>query len=272
MPSAVPYGTSSRSTAPSSIAARRVHGRRRRSGTPTITCAAPQPIAMKASAANAATVRPAATAPPLPRFADASSASAPMPSASVETPINVVSRPQTMKRMPRKSIFAITAGQPGARRESGGGRTDEDADLDTDRRGVGRLDAKAETGAVRDARRQRQAQRLIDGGVPDATAEVARLGPCLAAAAAVHAGDAHRHLQRDDEAVFRFALRQRDLGAQPIAVRVLAEKRVANAFDDAPRGGKVDGDLVRNTLVRHQSSATERSRSPPWQGNAPMVA
>src|SRR6476660_9835311 len=95
---------------------------------------------------------------------------------------------------------------------------DRNTDFDAERGGIRRLDAEAETGAVGDARRQRDPQRLVEGRMAVAAAEVARLGPRLAAAAAIRTRDTDRHVHGHDAAALRLALRQRNLGAQQTAV------------------------------------------------------
>src|SRR5581483_11108599 len=235
---------------PSISATWRAHGRRCRSGTPTTTCAAPQRMAMRASAVNTAAVSPAATCPPPPlRPACAISATAPTPSASVDTPTSVVRSPQTTKRTPTKSTCASMADW---RVRIGGlnGGPDGDADLDAHRRAVGRRDAQADARAVGDAGWHADADMLLEERVARSAAERARFGPRLAAAAAVRARDAHGQLERDDAAVDRFARRERELGADEV-VGVRAEKRVAHAFDRRPDRRKIDRNFVREAVVHH---------------------
>ena len=206
-----PIRASARPAAPTAL--------RRRSGTPTTTCAAPQMIAMIASVVNAAAVRPAANwPPPPPRLAEVISATAPTPSASVDTPTSVVSRPQTTKRTPTKSTWdchrtigtsriQATDGDSG---DSGRRRTDRDADFDAHRRrrrGDVTRKRKRAPSATPAGTETRTGWWNSDSPVP--RQQIARLGPRLAAAAAVRTGAAHRHFERHDEAAPRFALRQR---------------------------------------------------------------
>jgi hypothetical protein len=68
-------------------------------------------------------------------------------------------------------------------------------------------------------------------------------------------GGADGDFNGDDESTAGLARRQRDLSVKhgvTFAFHPLAEKRGADAFDDAPHGGEVDGNLVRKALVRHQ--------------------
>src|SRR5450759_2757379 len=112
------------------------------------------------------------------------SATAPTPSASVETPTSTVNSPQTIKRTPTKSTVDFTAGIRVRDWGSGRGRANRHAQLDADGRGVGRFQAEAHAGAVGDARRYRDAQRLMQQRLTRAQAERARLGPRFAAASA----------------------------------------------------------------------------------------
>src|ERR1043166_5381658 len=78
--------------------------------------------------------------------------------------------------------------------------SDSYADFDAESGRSRRLEAEAEAGAVGDARRQRDAQRMVERRVAVAAAEVAWLGPGLAAAAAIRARDPNRNVHGHDAA------------------------------------------------------------------------
>src|SRR5262245_17144624 len=169
---------------------------------------------------------------------------APTPSASVDTPMSVVSRPQAMNKMPRKSTCWST---------------DSDANFDADGRRAARTQTKTKRRAVCDAGGHRDANRMIDQRVARAAAVDARLGPRFAAAAAVPAGGAHRHVDRNVEPGLRFVARHGHFRREHVELAVVlvgaarAEKIGAHTLDDAPDRRKVDRDLIRKAFVRYAS-------------------
>src|SRR6266496_69320 len=183
---------------------------------------------MSASVVKTAAVRPAANCPPSPRFADVISATAPTPSASVDTPTSVVSNPHTMKRTPRRSTCgAMEPGLWASCQGSSSGGSDGDADFNADERRIRRLQTEAQAGAVRHAGRYGDAHRMIKARFAGATAQTAGLGPRFPAAAAVWTGGANRHFDGDDETAARFTRRERDFGVKEAATFAfcpLAEK------------------------------------------------
>src|SRR5262249_46547351 len=110
---------------------------------------------------------------------------------------------------------------------------------------------------------------MIEGGMTVTAAQVAALGPGLAAAAAIGAGDAHRHGERNDQTVLRLALRQRHFGAQHARLALVAEKRFAHALDYASYRRKVDRDLVCKALVQHEINDPLTIGGGPCLVNAP---
>ena len=77
---------------------------------------------------------------------------------------------------------------------------DGDADFDAHRRRVRGVDAETEAGAVRDAGRHREPQRMMHQAMARPAAGSAGFGPCLAAAAADLTRAAQRHLERQHDA------------------------------------------------------------------------
>jgi hypothetical protein len=126
---------------------------------------------------------------------------------------------------------------------------DRDADFDAGRVGAWRRNPKADAHAVCDAGRERHADGMVLHGRPGAMAARARLGPRLAAAAAMKAEMAQRHLDRDDEAVPCLAGRDRNFPPQNVIVFTLAEKGVAHPLDGELDVWKVDGDFVGETIL-----------------------
>jgi len=83
------------------------------------------------------------------------------------------------------------------------------------------------------------------------TAWIAGSNPCLAAAAASAARATHRHIERDYEAASRFTRREPQLRRQKIGSGGLIEKRLADPLDDLVETGEVDGDFVREAVLRY---------------------
>src|SRR5262245_42759125 len=163
---------------------------------------------MMASVVKTAAVRPAANLPPSLRFAEVINATAPTPSASVDTPTSVVSNPHTMKSMPSRSTCGTTIGLwtldqglglGASCHESRRGRPNGDSNFHADKRRVRGLQAEAQAGAVRDAGGHRYAHCVIEARLASPTAQTARLGPGFPGAVTVRARGAHRHFDRDDQ-------------------------------------------------------------------------
>src|SRR5262245_46388227 len=219
---------------------------------------------MMASVVKTAAVRPAANLPPSLRFAEVINATAPTPSASVDTPTSVVSNPHTMKSMPSRSTCGATIGLwtldqglglVSSYHESSSGRPDGDSNFHANKRRVRGLQAEAQASAVRDTGRHRDAHGVIETRLASPAAQTAGLGPGFSAPTTVRAGGAHRHFDRDDQTAAGFARRQRDLGVEQVAAfafHPLTEEPVADPFDSAPHRREVDRNLVRKAFVRHQ--------------------
>src|ERR671910_670774 len=99
----------------------------------------------------------------------------------------------------------------------------------------------------------------------------ARLGPCLAAAAAMAAQPAKRHVNGNHESIPGLASRHEHLAPQHVVVFMLAEKGVAHALDGELDVREVDGDFVREAVLGHRGSVNDRERSSPCQGRRASV-
>src|SRR5436309_12000182 len=162
----------------------------------------PQTMAMTASVVNAAAVNPAASCPPAPpALADRMSATAPMPSASVDNPTIVVRLPQMMNSTPRNSTWeAISIRNQGSAQGLGlrdqESRANRNSKLDSHGRRVRGAYAEAEPRAIGDTGRHGNADRMMKERLAGPTAWIAGSNPCLAAAAASAARATQRHIER----------------------------------------------------------------------------
>ena len=91
---------------------------------------------------------------------------------------------------------------------------------------------------------------MISERLAGADARVAHLVPALASSAAVAAGRAHRHVEGEPHPASRVFGGKRDIADEQLAIAVLTEKRVAHAIDDLVDRRKVDGNLIREAVVR----------------------
>jgi hypothetical protein len=128
--------------------------------------------------------------------------------------------------------------------------TDGDPDLDAYGCGMRGSDAEAKPRAVGNTSRHRHPHGVVEERFTRSAAGMAGLGPRFAATTAHRTCPAHRHVQGHDQTPPRFSRGELQLGGQHVGRRPFAEKRLADALDDVPDRGKVDGDLVGKAVLR----------------------
>jgi len=125
-----------------------------------------------------------------------------------------------------------------------------------------RADAETEAGPVGDARRHREADWMAHERIAGAATGGARLRPGFAAAPAPRARAAKRHLEGNDRSHGCIAPRQPHVDRENLGGPAIAQKPVADSFDEVADGRKVDRHFVGEAVVQ----LADGIRGPPYSG------